>query len=374
MRTATRILTICAGLLVAACGQEGDVAGPEVDFAGPSFAHLPADASCEVITFDGFEHGDDITSLPNLFGGAFSLTVTTTNNDPDPAAEDVAKAYDTDLTGNGDPDLEVSGTCAACGPLDIVAVIPDVPFSGAGAEGDTPSGGIIELTGFPTASAADADGQAWIESYDGVDQEAAETAIELYVDGVLRGATTGQGDGSVENIHADAHSAIDEDVEFHFGGSGAIDNVKVCFLPPPPPSCDGLTPGYWRNWSNHYTESEFQELVDWVNDNDYNLGPDLSIAEITSILRYGGPDAVSKLEKFYYANLLTLALTDLDHLPNPDTASLSGDCVSAEFPGTTLAQALDDAEDILENDGAGYNRGQINGVKNVLDKIANLND
>lgn len=374
MKTVTRVLTVCGALLVAACAEEASVAGPEFDIAGPSFAHVPTGATCEVVTFDGFEHGDDITSLPNLFGGAFSLTVATTNNDPDPAAENVAKAYDTDQSGNGDPDLEVSGDCAACGPLDIVAVIPDVPFSGTGAEGDTPSGGIIELTGFPTASAADGDGQAWIESYDGVDQEASETAIELFIDGVLRGATTGLGNGSVENIHADAHSAIDEDVEFHFGGSGAIDNIKVCFLDAPPPPCDGLTPGYWRNWSNHYTQSEFQELVDWVNDNDYNLGADLEISEITSILSYGGPDAVMKLKKFYYANLLTLALTDLDHLPNPDTASLEDDCVSSGFPGTTLAEALDDAEDILENDGAGYRRNEINAVKDVLDAIANLND
>lgn len=202
------------------------------------------------------------------------------------------------------------------------------------------------------------------------------TAIELFIDGTQRGATTGQGDGSVENIHADAHDPIDEDVEFHFGGSGAIDNIKVCFLPPPPPPsvCDGLTPGYWKNWSNHYSESEFQQLVDAVNDNDYNLGADLTIAEITSILGYGGPDPVERLRKFYYANLLTLALTDLDHLPNPDTAGLDDDCVSSSYPGTTLAEALEDAEDILEDDGEGYSRNQINAVKNILDAIANLNN
>ena len=143
-------------------------------------------------------------------------------------------------------------------------------------------------------------------------------------------------------------------------------------VPPPPPSiCDGLTPGYWMNWSNHYSTSQFQELVDWVNDNDYAGGP-LSIAQITAILSYGGPNAVQRLKKFYYANLLTLALTDLDGLPNPDTAGLSVDCVSPSFD-PTLGEALAAAEAIFANPG-GYTNGQINAVKNILDAIANLNN
>jgi hypothetical protein len=140
---------------------------------------------------------------------------------------------------------------------------------------------------------------------------------------------------------------------------------------PPPPVCDGLTPGYWRNWSNHYSTAQFQQLVDWVNDNDYS-GTDLTRAQITAILEYGGPDPVLKLKKFYYANLLTLALTDHPGLPNPDTAGLDGDCASASFPGDTLGEALDDAEAILANPG-GYTRQQINAVKDILDAIANLN-
>lgn len=141
--------------------------------------------------------------------------------------------------------------------------------------------------------------------------------------------------------------------------------------PPPPTVCDGLTPGYWRNWSNHYSEAEFQQLLDWVNDNDYR-GGSLSISEITAILRYGGPNAIRSLEKFYYANLLTLALTDQTGLPNPDTASLALDCTHPDFDGT-LGEALGDAEDIFASPGS-YNRRQINAVKDILDKFANLNN
>lgn len=141
--------------------------------------------------------------------------------------------------------------------------------------------------------------------------------------------------------------------------------------PPTPGVCDGLTPGYWQNWSNHYTEAEFQQLLDWVNDHDYRVVA-LSISEITAILGYGGPDAIQRLEKFYYANLLTLALTGHPGLPNPDTASLTDDCTHPDSEAT-LGEALDVAEDIFANPGD-YRRGQINGVKDILDKIANLND
>jgi len=140
--------------------------------------------------------------------------------------------------------------------------------------------------------------------------------------------------------------------------------------PPPPPVCDGLTPGYWRNWSNHYEEEEFEELVDWVNDYTDGVFPDVTIPQITAILSYGGSDAVLRLKKFYYANLLTLALTDHPGLPNPDAAGLGEDCTHPDFD-ETLGEALDAAEEIFENGGS---RGYINAVKDILDKIANLNN
>ena len=139
--------------------------------------------------------------------------------------------------------------------------------------------------------------------------------------------------------------------------------------PPPPPLCDGLTPGYWKNWSNHYTTAQFQTLVDAVN---AHTGGSLTIAQITGFLAYEGSNAVDKLRKFYYANLLTLALTANPSLPNPDTAGLGMSCTSSSYDDT-LGEALDAAEAILANPG-GYTKNQINAVKDVLDAIANLNN
>lgn len=128
--------------------------------------------------------------------------------------------------------------------------------------------------------------------------------------------------------------------------------------------CVGLTPGFWRNWANHYTQEEFESLLAATS------FAGTSVEDATAILSYGGPDPVERLRKFVLANELTLALTADSDLPNPDDASLSLDCEDPES-GMSLGDALAAAADILADPGS-FNRGEINAVKDALDNIANL--
>lgn len=133
----------------------------------------------------------------------------------------------------------------------------------------------------------------------------------------------------------------------------------------PPAVCVGLTPGYWKNWENHYTEEQFASLLPGTIATD--------VADAEEILGYGGPDALAKLAKFVLANQLTMnlaaAIDGGDDLPNPDGAGLNGDCTILEYDGT-LGDALAAALEMLENP-EGLKKKDINALKDVLDMFAN---
>lgn len=129
---------------------------------------------------------------------------------------------------------------------------------------------------------------------------------------------------------------------------------------PTPPLCVGLTPGYWKNWKNHYTEEQFLSLLAGTLV--------LSTAEAEAILGYNGKDALGKLAKFVLANQLTLNLTGTD-LPNPDDAGLTLDCTVPDA-ATDLGAALELAMDMLANPGL-YSDDEVLAVKDFLDAIAN---
>ena len=135
--------------------------------------------------------------------------------------------------------------------------------------------------------------------------------------------------------------------------------------PPPPPFCDGLTPGYWKNWRNHYTRAQFTTLLSGT------IATSISQADaILSISDSPKSSAIEKLRKFVLANQLTLNLGANPGFPNPDGAGLSGTC-TATSGGTQLGNALATAYQMLANPSA-YTTEQILAVKDVLDAIANL--
>jgi hypothetical protein len=146
-------------------------------------------------------------------------------------------------------------------------------------------------------------------------------------------------------------------VNFYHGATITFYNSEA-----PPTLCDGLTPGYWKNWRNHYTDAQFTTLLSGTIAS--------SIAEADAILNgSSSKDAIVQLRMFVLANQLTLNLTGTE-LPNPDDAGLAGDC-TAWSGSATLGSTLDLGLAMLANPSA-YTRGQILAAKDVLDAIANL--
>ncbi len=132
-------------------------------------------------------------------------------------------------------------------------------------------------------------------------------------------------------------------------------------------NCVGLTPGYWSNWDNHYTQEQFLFLLEGTIA-EGNI--DLANFYLTSF-GCDGADALHCMRRFLLANQLTLNLTQHPELPNPSDGSLYYVC---QVPGVegNLGEWLDEALEIHAADGAGYARDWILWVKTVLDWFANL--
>jgi hypothetical protein len=132
--------------------------------------------------------------------------------------------------------------------------------------------------------------------------------------------------------------------------------------------CDGLTPGYWSNWRNHYTEAQFLELLDGTIASDIEEA-DFFLASVGC----DGDDALRCMQRFLLANQLTLNLTMMLDLPNPDGAELYLACQLDEHPDVNenLGFWLDEALDIHEF--GSPDRDYILTVKTVLDWFANMN-
>jgi hypothetical protein len=192
---------------VGACGV------PSTDTDNSISAKARDNTTCHTITFDdlGLGHGDQVTLIPTPLG--FDITVTVG------AASGRGVLYSTDTVGGPDPDLEKDADCPDCDGLGNILVIENA--RGFADHGDSPGGGNITLTGFPPS------GSAFIERYTAVDQETTETAFQLYIDGVRVGGSSGQGNGSVEEVLASS-PAIMTEAQFRLGGSGGVDNIKVC--------------------------------------------------------------------------------------------------------------------------------------------------
>ena len=128
--------------------------------------------------------------------------------------------------------------------------------------------------------------------------------------------------------------------------------------------CNGLTPGYWSNWRNHYTEAQFAVLLAST--------VATSIAEADSFLESLGcddGDALHCMLRFLLADQLTLNLTQHPELPNPSDGSLIGACSIDEIG--RLQSAIDDGLAIL-SDASAYSRDDILAVKNRLAAFAEL--
>jgi hypothetical protein len=151
-------------------------------------------------------------------------------------------------------------------------------------------------------------------------------------------------------------TAIEDTLTLFSGGSDEVYVGNVV-------NCIGLTPGYWVNWRNHYTEEEFTSLLvgtiaSSIADADYKL----------SSLGCDNDDAIHCLQRFILANQLTLNLTSSDLLFKP--GEMYPMCELFGYPEITgtiedwIAGALDAISE-------GLPRDVILCYKSVLDLFAN---
>lgn len=252
-RFCTPLLVLAGAVAFGAC-QDAPTDPNNQEASGPALDHLDAgEQVCETIDFSAFSHGDSINSL-----SAFHTTLSVATVGDDPHSEDQARGYDTGTDGGPDPDLEAANDCSDCEGLGIVMIIGD--DRGFGPEGDSPSGGTITITGFPS------EGETFVDAFKGIDHDSVENPIELFVDGTNVGETTAQGDGTVQTVDVTKQN-ISEEVEFVFGGSGAVDDIEVCHTPPGERGAEGCTPGYWRqphhfdSWPDAWTDGDGQPDV-----------------------------------------------------------------------------------------------------------------
>ena len=130
--------------------------------------------------------------------------------------------------------------------------------------------------------------------------------------------------------------------------------------------CIGLTPGYWRNWDNHYDSGQFLILLAGTI-----AGGDIGAADAILDKWDNSPgDEVGHMAAFLLAIELTMNLTQHPELPNPSGGSLVPECV---LPGVTgsLGDWLALAYAIWDANGVGYTRAEITQVATVLDWFCN---
>jgi len=125
--------------------------------------------------------------------------------------------------------------------------------------------------------------------------------------------------------------------------------------------CAGLTPGYWYNWDNHYTQSQFLDLLEGT----IAAGDTALARSYLESLGCDNGDALHCMRRFLLTDQLSINLTQSDYFN--EGAALIGAC-SVQGVGT-LQSAIDDALAILANPGA-YTRDQILDVKGRLAAFA----
>ncbi|PEN12763.1 hypothetical protein CRI94_12125 [Longibacter salinarum] len=199
---------------------------------------------CEYVDFNSLSHGDAITS-GSIFGTTLSFSAD--RYAPGAAAGISPVAFDTDLDGTVSPDPDLvwnNGQCADCDGQGRLLVIPS--STGFAADGDHQWGGKVTISGFSGSG-------IYIKSYVTVDNESYEAPVSLYVDGVQVGASTGQGNGSVEKVTTTSTPVINNSMLFTLGtetldnqtGSGGIDDLEMCRMVER--GDEGCTLGYWKN-------------------------------------------------------------------------------------------------------------------------------
>ena len=212
-----RTIANVAGTLLNAVEIASDVVDPNTgnnsSSAEVTVTEPPLPGECVVIDFEN--SGSHLSNVNSFALGESTITISVEPGGP--RSQAATAIYDTDTVGGPDPDLEWDGgTCAGCAGQGNVVVIADI---GIATGGDSEDGGVIVLTGFPGGGwgfnsllLADSDGKPF----------------EIYVDGVMVGASTPGVDGNVQTVGLDANT-IESEVRIDLDrDSGAIDDLEFC--------------------------------------------------------------------------------------------------------------------------------------------------
>jgi len=130
--------------------------------------------------------------------------------------------------------------------------------------------------------------------------------------------------------------------------------------------CNGLTPGFWKNWRNHFDTDEMNAIL--------AISPTIAadidaVDEIFAHWDASDPSDLTILKAFTLANQLTLNLTQWD--PNNLFGSIFNACLLEGMEGDgTLGEALAAAVGIIV-DGDSATDAEILALKDILDAFAN---
>jgi hypothetical protein len=143
--------------------------------------------------------------------------------------------------------------------------------------------------------------------------------------------------------------------------------------------CNGLTPGFWLNWDNHYTQSQFLDLLEGtiaegnVSLAEYYLDPTPDdLGDLPGDIK-GCSDfesTVHCMERFLLANQLTLNLKLFPTYPQKGGSMFDECLVQGNESLGTLGDAIDLALEIHDASGSGYTKDEILDVKNILAAFA----
>lgn len=296
--TPRRLASVLLAASVAACSDAGLTAlEPEAPLASSSVDATTGE-TCEVVDFEGFAHGDIVTSitLPLL-----NLDVTLTpfaRHDGVPNPNPNVRAFDTDEDPAlwEDKDLlwrQPGGECPACeGQGRIIVVEHMLGFyydTHKGKIGDAQYGGDIVISGFDRSP-----GTYRVASFRAFDNDShSEAPITLWVDGFLMGSSTHQGNGTVETVMASPHTLtaaatfrLGTPEPDYMGGSGGIDDITICTRESL--GDDGCTIGYWKNHLDSWPGTGYSpdQTLESVFDVPDGLG--LDDATLLAALSFGG--------------------------------------------------------------------------------------
>lgn len=148
--------------------------------------------------------------------------------------------------------------------------------------------------------------------------------------------------------------------------AGGSETASFCNWAP----CMGLTPGYWKNWRNHYTSEQFCVLLEGTIADVGDCTADIAAADAIFEHWDASPgDELTIMKAFLLADQLTLNLTQLPGMPNPSDGSLVPEC-SLDYNGTpiVLSEVIEAALCCIAPDGC--SREDILQIKNWLAAFA----